>query len=193
MAGFINTYPYSDAHELNLDWVIAKTKILEDTTKYLLEEWSKIVVLTEDYIQNMIDVAIATNNRELYERMDALHIQITNEYQNYCRNQIEQLKVYLDNQDLYYDTLAKGYASTALAQSKVYTDDKVLNYTMMINPITGEYQDVRIVVNDIVSYFHTENSLTAGEYDALDLTASAYDAYDLTAYDYDFNGKTLLI
>ena len=63
---------------------------------------------------------------------------------------------------------------------------------MMINPITGVYEDVRNVVNDIVSYFHTGDSLTAIEYDTLDLTAQDYDDYELSAYDYDFNGKNLL-
>ena len=151
--GFINQFPYADFHELNLDWLIAKTKSLEDTTKYLLEEWSKIEVLTEDYIQNMIDVAIATNNRDLYERMNALHIQITNEYQNYCRNQIEQLKVYLDNQDLYYDTLAKGYASTALAQSKVYTRMSVsllmTSYPTSILRIHSRQENMMLLISQL--------------------------------------------
>ena len=78
------------------------------------------------------------------------------------------------------------------ANAKAYTDSQLSSYTMMINPITGEYEDVRNVVNDIVSYFHTQDSLTAAEYDALLLDASYYDAKQLNAYDYDFNGKTLL-
>ena len=193
MAGFINQFPYSDFHELNIDWLLNKTKELEETTKYLLEEWSKITVLTEEYIEQMINTAIETNNITLYTRMLELKEQAVSESKSYCNTQINQLKIYLDNQDVYYDNLAKSYADTALADAKAYTDSQVLNYTMMINPITGEYQDVRIVVDDIVSYFHTEDSLTAGEYDALDLTASAYDAYDLTAYQYDFQGKILLV
>ena len=63
---------------------------------------------------------------------------------------------------------------------------------MMINPITGVYEDVRNVVDDIVSYFHTQDSLTATEYDTLALDADYYDNKQITAYDYDFNGKTLL-
>ena len=193
MAGFINQFPYSDFHELNIDWLLNKTKELEETTKYLLEEWSKITILTEEYIEQMINTAIETNNITLYTRMLELKEQAVSESKSYCNSQINQLKIYLDNQDVYYDNLAKSYADTAFTDAKAYTDSQVLNYTMMINPITGEYQDVRIVVDDIVSYFHTEDSLTAGEYDALDLTASAYDAYELTAYQYDFQGKILLV
>ena len=190
--GFINQFPYSDFHELNLDWIIKKTKELETTTAYLVEEFSKIHILTEEYIQSMIDSAIAANNLILAQQLIQLKNDITTEYKGYVTAQINALTVYIDNQDVYYDGLAQGYAATALSDAKDYVDAEVLDYTMMINPITGEYEDVRNVVEDIVTYFHTNDALTAAEYDALDLTASTYDGYDISAYDYDFNGKTIL-
>lgn len=192
MSNFINQFPYTDFHELNLDWIINKMKELENTTSYLVEEFAKIEVLTEDYIQSMIDRAIETNNLVIAQQLIELKNEFTLEYKVYVTAQINALTTYIDNQDVHYDQLAQGYADTALADAKDYVDSEVLEYTMMINPITGLYVDVRNVVNDIVSYFHTGNTLTAGEYDALDLTAGAYDAYDITAYNYDFNGKTIL-
>lgn len=190
--GFINQFPYSDFHELNLDWLIKQTKASMDAISKLQEQMAEIETLTEEQIQIMIDSAIAANNIILANQMLELKSQITNEYKSYVTTQINQLTVYLDNQDVYYDNLAKGYANNALIQAKNYTDSQVIDYTMMINPITGVYEDVRLVVDDIVNYFHTGDSLTAGEYDALDLTADDYDNYELTAYDYDFNGKIRL-
>lgn len=192
MSNFTNQFPYTDFHELNLDWLIKKTKELETTTSHLVEEFAKIEILTEDYIQSMINSAIVANNLILAQKLIELKSEITTEYKGYVTAQINALTVYIDNQDVHYDQLAQGYAAAALAESKDYTDHAVLDYTMMINPITGVYEDVRNVVDDIVSYFHTSDALTAGEYDALDLTAGAYDAYDISAYDYDFNGKTIL-
>ena len=201
---FINQFPYLNYHDLNLDWLIKITKNNQDLINYLNEEFAKIEILTESQITAMINTAIANNNVEIYNdinqvRVDLLEVindkeaGITARYKAYTDAAIAAQKIYIDNQDIFYDNLAQSYAAHAIVESKAYTDDQVLNYTEMVNPITGEYQDIRIVVNDIVTYFHTENTLTAGEYDALDLTAAAYDAYQLTAFDYDFNGKNLLV
>lgn len=190
---FINEYPYTDFHELNLDWLIKQTKESLSKISYLEEEFSKITVLTEEYIQNMINQAIANNNIKIANDLQDLHDQISYEYHQYVNTRIQQLTTYIDNQDSNYDILAQGYADNARIAAEAYTDSQVLSYTMMINPITGQYEDVRNVVEDIVTYFHTEDALTAGEYDALELTAEDYDNYELTAYDYDFNGKVRLV
>lgn len=191
--GFINQFPYSDFHELNLDWLIKQTKSSMEAIKTLQEQMAEIQTVTEEQVNKMINAAIAENNIDLYNRMVELKSEITSEYKSYVQSQIALLTVYIDNQDVYYDNKAKEYADTALADAKSYTDTAVLDYTMMINPITGDYDDVRNVVEDIIYYFHSDGSLTAGEYDALELTATVYDAYEMTAYDYDFNGKNILI
>lgn len=185
-------FPHTRTYEGDLGYLIKKLNEISKETDYLMEEFAKIIVLTEEQIQTMIDNAIAANNLVLARELHDLKAQITTEYKGYVTAQINALTVYIDNQDTYYNGLAESYASTALSDSKAYTDSQVLSYTMMINPITGVYEDVRNVVNDIVSYFHTGDSLTASEYDALDLTATYYDGKQISAYDYDFNGKTLL-
>lgn len=202
--GFINQFPYSDFHELNIDWLLNKTKSLEDKVKYLEDEFAKIEVLTEDQINYMISVAIANNNIDIYNsinqvRYDLLNVindlnaDITARYKAYTDAQIAIQKIYIDNQDLYYFDLAKTYSDNNLNTAKTYTDNKLIDYTYMINPINGQYQDVRTVINDIFNNFLSNDALTAVEYDALELTASAYDAYAITAYEYDFNGKNLLV
>lgn len=185
-------FPHTRTYEGDLGWVIKKLSEVSETTAYLLDEFSKIVIVTEDHIQDMIDAAIAANNIQLARDLAKLKADITAEYKGYVTAQINQLTIYIDNQDVYYNQLAEGYAADAEQFAKDYTDSQVLSYTMMVNPITGVYEDVRLVVDDIVSYFHTQNSLTASEYDLLDMTAAYYDGKQINAYDYDFNGKSLL-
>lgn len=185
-------FPHTRNYDGDLGWVVKNLKKVAEDTAYLMEEFAKIVVLTEDQIQAMIDQAIADNNVKLAKQLKDLKTEITNEYKGYVTAQINTLTVYIDNQDSYYNGLSQGYAQQALNDANAYTDSQVLSYTMMINPITGEYDDVRDVVDDIVSYFHTQDAYTASEYDALGLTATAYDAYAISAYDYDFNAKNLI-
>lgn len=208
---FINQFPYSDFHEINLDWLINNMKAVKAQMNAIQEEFNKIEVMTQEQIEILIQEAILNNNRELYNYLTQLKAQITAEDKAYTdsqisiaksytddqvtsvNNRITDLNIYVDNQDVYYDNLAKTYADHAVVVANQYTDEKVVDYTYMISPITGEYEDVRDVINEMIEYFHSDNSLTAAEYDALDLTAAAYDAYDLTAFDYDFNGKILLV
>lgn len=185
-------FPHTRTYEGDLGYLLKKLEQVAKDTDYLMDEFAKIVVLTKEQIQLMINQAIAANNVILAQELEDLKNQITIEYQGYVTAQINALTVYIDNQDVYYNGLAEDYAIAAENNAKAYTDSQVITYTMMINPITGEYEDVRNVVNDIVAYFHTGDTLTAAEYDALDLTASYYDGKQITAYDYDFKGKTLL-
>lgn len=185
-------FPHTRNYDGDLGYVIKKLNQVATDTAYLMDEFSKIVVLTKEQIQLMIDQAIAANNKILAQQLVELKEQITTEYKGYVTAQINALTVYIDNQDSHYNGLAEDYAITAENNANAYTDSQVITYTKMINPITGVYEDVRNVVDDIVSYFHTGDSLTASEYDTLDLTASYYDGKQITAYDYDFNGKTLL-
>ena len=209
--GFTSQFPYSDFHQLNLDWLINNMKAVRAQMDTLQEEFAKIEVMSKEQIELLIQEAILNNNRELYDYLIQLKAQITSEYTAYTNgeisnlktytdnqitsvnNNITDLKIYVDNQDVFYDDLAKAYADHAVVVANQYTDTKVVNYTYMISPITGEYEDVRDVITEMINYFHSDNSLTAAEYDALDLTAAAYDAYDLSAFDYDFNGKILLV
>lgn len=185
-------FPHTRTYEGDLGYLLKKLEQVAKDTDYLMDEFSKIIVLTKDEIERMINKAIAANNLVIARQLQELKDQITIEYQGYVTAKLNALTVYIDNQDVYYNGLAENYAITAENNAKNYTDQQVLSYTMMVNPITGVYEDVRNVVDDIVTYFHTGDALTASEYDTLDLTATYYDSKQITAYDYDFSGKTLL-
>ena len=185
-------FPHTRTYEGDLGYLLKKLEQVAKDTDYLMDEFSKIIVLTKDEIERMINKAIAANNLVIARQLQELKDQITIEYQGYVTAKLNALTVYIDNQDVYYNGVAENYAITAENNAKNYTDQQVLSYTMMVNPITGVYEDVRNVVDDIVTYFHTGDALTASEYDTLDLTATYYDGKQITAYDYDFSGKTLL-
>ena len=110
-------FPHTRNYDGDLGWIVKKLKEVADLTDYLNEEFAKIVILTQAQIQAMIDASIAANNITLRQELEALKIQITNEYKAYVDNQIHSLTVYVDNQDLYFDSLAQGYAFYTYDQS----------------------------------------------------------------------------
>ena len=171
MIGFFGEhFPYTNFHDLNLDWIVRTMKAFGDELSRLADALADIDVMTPEEIQALIDASMRS-----YEVI---------------------LKAYVDNVASSTLTEAETFATdadNALAEMlKAYADSVILNAIYMFNPFTGSSDDIRDVINDVISYVVGDNALTAGEYDALLLTAAAYDAKNLTAYQSDFNGANLL-
>lgn len=201
---FYDKYPYTDFHELNLDWIISTTSDMKKSVDYLLEEFAKIKVLTKEEIQAMIDASCnevkaysdlkdAQLKAELEGQISASYEQITNEYKSFVNSKVSNLKIYVDAQDVATLNNANGYTDERETVIRQYVDDKFIDYMYMFNAFRGVVTDVRVVVQDIIDNGFRTDSLTAGDYDALNLTAGAYDAYNITAYNYDFHAKSMLV
>ena len=113
MSNFINQFPYSDFHELNLDWLLAKTKQLQADMTAMQEEMAQIEILTEAQIRAMITAAIQANNITVYAEMTALEARVTSAYQTYTNNQIGILKNYVDAHSSLSIGAGKAYLNLA--------------------------------------------------------------------------------
>lgn len=189
---FLEKYPFTDFHELNIDWLLTLVKKHDTSIAELQTLVSELKKMTPEEVQAMIDKSIMINNQDIRFWLNDLHITIDNETNTKLSALDNTLRAYIDNQDRYYNEYAKAYAAGAVREAEAYADRILDDYCYMYSPITGEYEDVRVVVQEIITYYHGDNILTASEYDALDLTSTAYDAYQLTARDYDLDGKNRL-
>lgn len=185
-------YPRTNGDVINLDWLLTIVKELQETVARLEEEWATIKVLTPEEILKMIDESITaydTTIRLVIAQAKDAAVNESKAYTDAVEAILRDLITLTATQTL---NSSKQYSIELYNQMKEYVDEQLVTYNFMFSPITGEWEDVRDVVTEIVNTFHRLNSLTAAEYDALQLTASGYDAYQLTALDYDFNGKELL-
>lgn len=83
---------------------------------------------------------------------------------------------------------ARSYVDVAVTN----LTNLIMTRTTIIDPITGQPEDIQTVINDIFDYMRPA-PITAQQYDELGLTAEDYEAYGLTAYQYDmFAAQELL-
>lgn len=170
-------FPYSNFHDLNLDWIIEQVKTWA-------AEWEQAKALIEE-----IDYEFEEFNRRLNDvevdtlRLDTLTSKLELNY-NTLASTVSGLS---NNLAQLQRTVADNYEE--LDERVTVLENSSIIY--MFSPFTGQYEPITQVITEL-SQFHLEDALTAAEYDALDMTASYYDAKVLTAYQYDSSGKILL-
>lgn len=205
----INHFPYTNFHELNLDWIVSTMKQIStniDDINSWKESWtvefedikdiidelnSKYLKLESDYQEfiNTINANFDTLENQIDARFDTLENRINIDFQTQKQeisNRISTLE-------------AETFATLSLMNSRINEMDlkltnvlnNLLDNVMMTNPFTGIRESVVNVINTLAS-LHMLDGISAEDYDALDLTATYYDAKELTATDYDFNASNLL-
>ena len=174
--GLFEHFPYTNFHELNLDALMKIVGDLRADIDGMLDEAKAYT----DEIKKEVDIEMAAQITTVQLMID--------QAQNNFDAQIEYIESLLDD----YARAAKEYTDTEVANLKVYVDDELAHVGInVLNPVTGTYTSVQEAINSLFG-LHTEDALTATEYDALNLTATVYDGKQLTAIDYDLYGKTLL-
>lgn len=177
---FFHNYPYTDFHELNLDWCIENIKKLLS----YFEGLDELATIT------YVDESIETLRAALQAAID-LKLNIT-DFDTF----VSELQTSLNS--MVNDIHALEQATSQNAQAIIDTYNNLKNYIdsqlidlKVINPMTGENEPIQLVLNYMANLLR-ENALTAAEYDGADLTATAYDALQLTAYNYDNYGKNYI-
>lgn len=177
MPNFFHNYPYTDFHELNLDWCIVNIKKLLNYFEGLDE------LATVTYVDESIEALRAALQAAIDLKLDRADFTTF----------VSELQISLNS--IVNDIHALEHVTAQNAQAiidtynnlKAYIDSQLIDLEV-INPMTGENEPIQLVLNYMANLLR-ENALTASEYDGAELTATAYDALQLTAYNYDNYGK----
>jgi len=214
--GIWEKVPYTNYHDLNLDWIITTMKEIKSDID-LLNEWkasrdqrdAEIDAQLEDLntrftaLETLYNTFVdEVNTRfteletEITDQVDALEVRITAradalEADVYARLTALQTALETEMRDFKADvqSLLSVYNTRIMAVEEGLENiiDQLPEMFTIVDPYTGQENSIVNVIYEIVNKTKV-SALTASAYDAAALTATAYDALNLTAYTYDFNG-----
>ena len=196
MGIFDNKYPYSDFHELNLDWILEtvsnlekridslKTEFLDQANKYTDEKFAE---LKSD---------LAELEKELNTVVDELQSQYS-EFTRVINARIQFIQNDIDNLNQKIDAEIIGaneYTNQAIAQNNDYLIEKLsetVGSLLVINFFNGEKVTIQEMF-DTLAKLHIQDPLTYTEYAEKNITNENLSLLNISYTDLVLKGKQLI-
>lgn len=190
---FYDKFPYTNFHELNLDWILTKVREVQ-TDIDEINAW-------KETFSAQINAQISNLISEVNEEFTQLKADIEKEFTDYRTETDAKFEAQRAETDRQFASLTNSVNTRISAfdgriadiESKLHDiENNLPTLVHVTNPFTGMSESIQNVINALADTQRSD-ALTASEYDALAKTAAGYDAYKITAVNYDFNGKSMLV
>ena len=190
---FYDKFPYTNFHELNLDWILTKVQELQ-TDIDEINAW-------KETFSAQINAQISNLISEVNEEFTQLKADIEKEFTDYRTETDAKFEAQRAETNRQFASLTAAVNARLTAFDGRIADiestlhDIETNLPTLVhvtNPFTGMSDSIQNVINALADTQRSD-ALTASAYDALAKTAAGYDAYKITAANYDFNGKSILV
>lgn len=209
-------FPNTNFYDSDLRELIAMYKKLVaeyDTIKAEIDDVTKKINEFTQYVDDIINERINLKLQVLTSRVSMLEFEMQNVERNLddtnlkvdevvksivnLNIKIDQVKVELkaDIAEVYLEFGKYKESIDDIIQIEVnkliaYIDEHVtkLDRLYVVNPITGVYENIQNVLNEICNSLLSGFGITAKEYDSLGLTALQYDQKVITAIQYSSRG-----
>ena len=196
MSIFDNKYPYSDFHELNLDWILETVSNLEKRVDNLknefLEQANKYT--DEKFAEFKNDLA------ELEQELNTVVGELQNQYSEFtrvinARIQFIQNDINTLNQKIDAEIIgANEYTNQAIIQNNNYLIEKLsetLSSLLVINFFTGEKITIQAMF-DTLAKLHIQDPLTYIGYAKKNITNTNLSLLNITYTELVLKGNQLI-
>lgn len=196
MSIFNNKYPYSDFHELNLDWILEtvsnlekrvddlKTEFLDQANKYTDEKFAEFKNDLAE-LEQELNTVVGELQAQYSEFTRVINARI-----QFIQNDINALNQKIDAEIIG----ANEYTNQAIAQNNVSLIEKLsetLGSLLVINFFTGEKITIQAMF-DTLAQLHIQDPLTYTEYAEKNITNANLSLLNITYTDLVLRGKQLI-
>lgn len=206
--GLFEQFPYTNFHELNLDWVLTTVKSLSEKLDNIQET---ILAMANAYTDQQV-AEVRSDFAQLEADFAAFELDIQKQFSAYTTS---QNKAFTDYQNLVNAQVtlmrgeiasAKAEFNTFLAQANEYTDvqiavaetkfepivNKAIPSATVYNILTASYMTIQTMFDYLCS-LHNPNAITCGEVFKRNNTCAQISAYAQTCREFLTNGANIII
>lgn len=159
----LNKYPYTDAHELNLDWILSKMKELDARldnalTTLSAEVYAKVMTEIEPMFNDLKNEFYTLQDN--FEGLESRFERLSNDFNllsTSVDSKLSMMKNYVDAQAV----ASREYTNTAIEQNNNYIISEMetfMSQVKVINFFTGAKVSVQEMF-DYLASLHTSDSL----------------------------------
>lgn len=194
--GFWNKYPYTDFHELNLDWLLNEVSTIEKRIDELHDELKQ--ELTDElkaYVDSQIS-GLETAFETLNTRFNNLDLHVTEldnafaAFTTYVNNEIAGFRRYIDDQ-ITSSNLRTDLLIASNNQFIIDTMAEQLRNMTVLNFFDGQYITVQEMFNTLAK-LHLNDAIAYNVITARGYTYGSIESLNLTYGDIVNHGNTLL-
>lgn len=206
--GLFEQFPYSNFHELNLDWILQKIKELDEKVDSIED---RILKQANAYTDQQISI-LRRDFAELEADFTAFKSDINAQFAAYTAKQdkafADYQKLVNANIDLLEQEIrdARAELKTMLRQANAYTDasmsmlllqlpdiiTKNIKNAKVYNLLTGKYVTIQAMF-DFLCMFHAPDALTCGEMRDRNNTCTQIVTYNKTCQEFINDAKNFVV
>ena len=182
-------FPYTNFHDLNLDWVLKEVKRVSEA----VDKWStEVLDAAKAYTDEKIAAEAERANQANLELKQTVETAIR-DFQNVVNGTISGFQEQLRQQDAEIDAnlvAARGYTNAQIAQNNEFLMDEIskgLIDLKVLNLFTGKYVTVQEMF-DYLAAFHLTGAISVAQIGNAQRAVNTVVGYNATCTDIVVNG-----